>query len=355
MKFLYLLLVTFSTLLIADNVVYLIRDDPRDLNNNLFKQADFTKTEVVWNPAWEPNMWTATKNLLAKKSNYVLKTTCANKNNRRQLNQELRVAKWVIDSTVNLTFSLSLDPIKDKWILGKTIIIIYEPPVVVPANWNLNFHKRVAKILMWDNSLVDNKKYFLIHWNFYSGDKLNNTDIVSFAHKKLCCLMGEPHSSNHVKELYSPRYIAADYFEKYHPEDFDFYGFKWGHREKYKTFRKGFRGNKKAVLKNYKFCLAYENMRDVDGWITERIFNCFEAGCIPIYWGARNIRKYIPENCFIDRERFSNLNDLYNFMKNMPEAEYNQYLINIQNFLNSNPKDFSIEQFAECIATAILA
>ena len=45
-------------------------------------------------------------------------------------------------------------------------------------------------------------------------------------------------------------------------------------------------------------------MRDVLGYITEKIFDSFAAWCVPVYWGASNVTDYIPEGCFIDRRKF---------------------------------------------------
>lgn len=354
---LIILFLFFAYPIWPNNIVYLIRDHDRDLNNNLFKQADLTKRDVVWNTAWEPNMWILVRDLLAQKSDYVLKTPVASINNRAALYAELKDAKWVIDNTYNLPFAQSLDPQKDRWLLDKLIIMIYEPPVVAPWVWSDDMHNKAARILMWDDSLVDNKKYFLLHWNFYSEAKLKDSDIVPFEkRKKLCCMAGEPFKYQHPKQLYSPRRDAANYFEKNHPHDFDFFGYHWEDGHKYQTFKgKLPYGKKKEYLKHYKFCLAYENMRDVDGWITERIFNCFESGCVPIYWGARNVRKYIPEGCFVDREKFATLDELYKFISTMSKADYEQYLRNIQAYLNSDaPKEFSAEKFAEHVVKAIL-
>ena len=41
-------------------------------------------------------------------------------------------------------------------------------------------------------------------------------------------------------------------------------------------------------------------MRNVNGYVTEKIFDAFKAGCVPVYWGAENITKYVPAECFID-------------------------------------------------------
>jgi GR25 family glycosyltransferase involved in LPS biosynthesis len=41
-------------------------------------------------------------------------------------------------------------------------------------------------------------------------------------------------------------------------------------------------------LKQFKFCLTYENAES-PGYITEKIFHAKAAGCVPIYWGAPNL------------------------------------------------------------------
>ena len=52
--------------------------------------------------------------------------------------------------------------------------------------------------------------------------------------------------------------------------------------------------------KNISFAICYENARDIPGYITEKIFDCFFAGCVPIYWGgAPNVTDHIPANTFI--------------------------------------------------------
>ena len=58
------------------------------------------------------------------------------------------------------------------------------------------------------------------------------------------------------------------------------------------------------VLKKYRFCICYENIKDVSGYVTEKIFDAFWAGCIPVYLGADNISDHVPKNCFISRRDF---------------------------------------------------
>ncbi|MCZ6820783.1 MAG: glycosyltransferase family 10, partial [Calditrichaeota bacterium] len=43
--------------------------------------------------------------------------------------------------------------------------------------------------------------------------------------------------------------------------------------------------SKSETLGQYTFAICFENMI-LKGWITEKIFDCFFAGTVPIYWGA---------------------------------------------------------------------
>ena len=86
---------------------------------------------------------------------------------------------------------------------------------------------------------------------------------------------------------------------------------------------------------SYKFALCFENAKNIDGYITEKIFDCFFAGTIPIYWGASNINQSIPENCFIERTKFKTHEDLYRFLKNLTDEDILEYQKNIELFLKS--------------------
>ena len=108
--------------------------------------------------------------------------------------------------------------------------------------------------------------------------------------------------------------------------------------------------SKKETLKKYRFAICYENARDIPGYITEKIFDCFFSACVPVYWGANNIQEYIPKECFIDKRDFATYEELYVFMKNMSDKEYLNYLKNIENFLNSSKSyQFSSEFFVNQI------
>lgn len=157
---------------------------------------------------------------------------------------------------------------------------------------------------------------------------------------------------NKKNELYSQRLLAIDFFETHHPEAFEFYGRGWDSNEH--PLYKGAPEDKNAVLKNYRFSICYENMTNIQGYITEKIFDSFCCGCIPVYWGATNITDYIPKDCFLDRRDFASLEALYQRMKTMSEEEYRGYLTRIQMFLKSEAAQrFSLESFEKTFWHAV--
>lgn len=48
-----------------------------------------------------------------------------------------------------------------------------------------------------------------------------------------------------------------------------------------------------CVLGNYKFYLAFENSQ-LEGYVTEKVWEPLLMGAIPIYWGAPDINDFLP-------------------------------------------------------------
>jgi hypothetical protein len=231
----------------------------------------------------------------------------------------------------------------------KLILLLWEPPVIEPFAYDKSFHKPFSKIFTGNDDLVDNVRYFKLYYPEYRN---MIEDVVNFDEKKLCCLMARDRNSSHPNELYSERRKVIDFFEKKMNGTFDLYGTGWN---RYKNY-KGSVPDKIACIKHYRFCYCYENVKNINGWITEKIFNCFQAGCVPIYWGAKNIEMYIPKSCFVAREDFANDEDLYTFISTMQREQYEEYLYNIKNYLDNDPRAqlFSLDNFVKIMMNAIL-
>jgi hypothetical protein len=81
--------------------------------------------------------------------------------------------------------------------------------------------------------------------------------------------------------------------------------------------------------------LCYENIREEPGYITEKIFDCMRAGCVPIYWGAPNITEYVDPGAFIDRRKFKSDSELEAFLLSINEHEYERLQKAMQDYLQS--------------------
>jgi hypothetical protein len=156
-----------------------------------------------------------------------------------------------------------------------------------------------------------------------------------------------------------PRAIV-DFFSKKPKGEFEFYGSPLPNLIYSKCYKGRIPGlncgkEKISILKNYRFCFCVENRVDLKGYISEKIFPCFAAGCVPIYWGAPNIEEYIPKECFIDYRDFETHEELYAFIKTMPEEVYDEYLCHIRQFLESDEAHlFSPEYFAQTLYEAVV-
>jgi len=75
------------------------------------------------------------------------------------------------------------------------------------------------------------------------------------------------------------------------------------------------------VFNKYKFIICFENSYD-DGYITEKIFNCFFAKTIPIYMGSPIVEKYLNTDSFIDGRKIDQLIQTIS-MLNCNETIYN--------------------------------
>jgi len=224
----------------------------------------------------------------------------------------------------------------------RLVLFLWEPPTVEPEGYSPELLKYFGKVFTWDDDLVDHQKFFKF---YYPVLRPRIQNLPSFEEKKFCALFATRLNSRHPKQLYSERENVIRFFED-KPGEFALYGRNWEKR-KYKNWR-GRVENKLEVLKNYKFCICYENMRDVKGYITEKIFDSFAAGCVPVYWGASNITDTIPDTCFIDRRKFSSEQELYDFLKKITKEEYERYLASAEVFLKSSTAQlYSNEQFVK--------
>jgi hypothetical protein len=233
------------------------------------------------------------------------------------------------------------------------ILFIFEPPVVRSDMWGKralsDFGEYFGKVYTWADNIIDNMNFFKFNYpqappkeGWPLNDGFNNTG------KYLLALIGSNYRSEYPGELYTFRREIAKHCDMA-LQGFHVYGTEW-------DFCKSNQGgckDKFSILRDHKFSLVLENS-SVRGYISEKIFDSFFSGCIPVYYGAPNITDYIPENTFIDLRNFDSIDLLENYLANMDEDSINKYRQNILNFLKSDKfYPFSIDCFIKTVASAL--
>jgi hypothetical protein len=269
-------------------------------------------------------------------------------------------------------------------------LLAMESIAVTPRNFNIKYYSYFDKIFTFYDDIIDNKKIFKINYSF----DLNPYQYIDFNKKSgfICMVSGNKYSS-FDGELYSERIKIINYFEHHLNYQFSLYGTNWDNAYKnsfynlvkllhskrllffifrildfliniflLKTFFKvkyfNYKGQlspKIPTLSKYKFNICYENTDNINGYITEKIFDCFISGCIPVYLGAPNILDYIPSNIFIDRRNFKNNDELVRYLNDISPITYLEFQKNILSFLKSDKSiQFSSKYTSNSITKQIL-
>lgn len=271
-------------------------------------------------------------------------------------------------------------------------LLINDPPMYCPESWDKSYHDRFDFVFTFDETLVDNKKYFYypfaIDTEFFSIPDLVSDE--EYKRRTLATFVS--HAIHKYPDMKNPgstlhlRYNTIKWYGENHPDDFGFYGGTFVQRDFYFGF-KGIRFVKKAmpqklfhalagymqrdlikvykgelrplekfnVIKRYNFYYCYENTIGINGYVCEKIFDCFYHGIVPIYWGAPNIKELIPYSCFIDGRDFEDEESLYRCIKSMSYETYRGYLEQAQEFLRSPEMErFTVEYSIDCILAPLM-
>jgi len=241
----------------------------------------------------------------------------------------------------------------------KKIVYFSECVLFKPWNYDDTYYDLFDYILTWSDEVLKKASNAIrINNHFcYTDENLNNFNkYFSIKPKKLCVLIASNKNSTHPLELYSSRKSVLEWFEKNQSEHFDLFGYDWDKRyirspkilrilnrlkifthtgsSVYKCY-KGETDSKIKTMANYKFSICFENARLISGYLTEKIFDSMISGSVPVYLGDPSIEKHIPSSCYIKYDDFNSNDELFEYMLNMTNEEYNNYLGSIKSFLKS--------------------
>ena len=226
----------------------------------------------------------------------------------------------------------------------KLILFQWEPTPISQEYMDL-----FSKVYTYNDDLVDGKKIFKLYYPYLLPMKTNS---IPFNEKKLCVMV--------VRNWQPHRIDIVQFFDSKPEGEFDFYCYS--QFNPFPPGQKNYRGEipgdacsdeKLDILHHYRFYFCTESTF-INGYISDKIFFCFGAGLVPVYYGSPNIAQYIPKDCYVDYRSFKNQEELYQFIKTMPEETYQQYLDNIRKFLKSEEaKLFTSETYYKIMKEAV--
>lgn len=206
--------------------------------------------------------------------------------------------------------------------------------------------------------------------NNISCDFLSNpTDLYTM-------ISGNKYSTSKY-ELYSERRKIAQWFRYYYPDELKIYGSYWNctsnnpfvstlYRALYRFYPgisnrlwknnlyHGFISDKFAVLRNSHFSFSFENSVNTCGYFSEKILHSLQAGSMPIYKGFTDLRKFIPQDLFLNYEDFPSLCSLRQYCHAHLIKNRHHFISSLSSFLNSDGfYKFSHHSFANSTVPVI--
>ncbi len=255
-------------------------------------------------------------------------------------------------------------------------LVALENPYINRLNQDRDYCRRFRNVFAWDKRLHDLPNVVPI----MVPNRLEFGPFPSFAERDIfSCLINANKAFREPLQgdLYQERIRTIRWYERNAPGYFELYGMGWQKpapafnlwgklrrgiaslRVKLHGYRPfpSYRGevrDKAEVMRRSKFSYCYENTLGPDNYITEKIFDSFLSGCVPVYWGAENVLDYIPADCFIDRRKFADTAAVHAYLCSVTPERFAQYQQDIARFLKDGAaRKFTTEHFAHVVAGQI--
>ena len=153
---------------------------------------------------------------------------------------------------------------------------------------DIYFYNHISSIIQTDNYLaIPMINLFINHYLLYNNEIKPSYSYTHFNDKKFCLIINK---SGLNKDIQNIKKVLEKIGEI---DNISMYNDIILNKSCYHFFEL------LNIFNKYKFIICYENSY-TDGYVTEKIFNCFYAKTIPIYNGAPNINNYINSESYIN-------------------------------------------------------
>jgi hypothetical protein len=256
-------------------------------------------------------------------------------------------------------------------------LVALENPYINPLNADAGYFDHFQRIFTWDPRFFGRPDATRIA---YGVQFTGQTDWPGFEQRDIfsCLINANKRFGVELEtDLYVERVEVIRWHEQHAPQDFALFGLGWD-KPRHESSRAGklrrrmqrlatqlfgyrpfpsWQGavpDKSSVLLRSKFSYCYENVRDLTGYVTEKIFDSLLSGCVPVYWGADDIAQQVPEECYIDRRRFRDTAEVHAALRRMSADEYAQRQQAIRRFVEGPASlPFRSTTFANTVAEGV--
>ena len=269
------------------------------------------------------------------------------------------------------------------------ILQVFESPVIAPFGLIAGNRKQVSAVATYEfsNAAGDNSKHFHYHlpipirwpvknppFSQRKGLLMHYSNRVSgFWAIRQAGLAGLPFFGRMLAgwecppsllwelsrgDLYGERRAIAREAERSMPDFLDVFGPGWNGEQiswcplypnrPYRCWRDQVEISKEELSAEYRFVMAYENFRGWRGYISEKIFDAWQAGSVPVYLGEERIAEFVPREAFVDARNFRTRRELLAYLQSCLEPEWREMREAGQEFLRSAGfRSFTDEAYAE--------
>jgi hypothetical protein len=220
----------------------------------------------------------------------------------------------------------------------KILYTIESPNIRHQLQWMKEFLEKFDIVLTYWKPLLEisNTLYFPFIYRFDHQNK-NDMELLQTnkgVDKSVCIILEkrdfrDEYEINNIK-LRAQDYLRFEYAK--HIKTIDCYGDTWkpySNQINYKPTINRFLDQQKTidVMVNYTFTLIIENC-DAENYVSEKIYDAFTVGSIPLYYGNNSELLNIPNDMYIDLKTIRP-NRIREYLDNLTNEEIEQYRKNI--------------------------
>jgi hypothetical protein len=244
----------------------------------------------------------------------------------------------------------------------KILYTIESPNIRHQGQWTKEFLSKFDLIITYWKPLLDLPN--VLYFPFIHRFDFNNKNDMQLLQKnkgkgKSCCIILEKRDMNQKYNIDNINLQAQDYLRWEYVQqikNIDCYGNTWEkykNQINYKPTKNRFLDQEKTIdiMINYTFTLIIENCNAVN-YVSEKIYDAFTVGSIPLYYGNNSELLNIPKDMYIDLKEFAP-KEIGKVIELMDEEMIEEYRKKIYDYREEVLKKVSVNEYNKLLKSII--